>query len=114
MKQFFGKLRLNLLIFIVALIFVLAGWFWSYLALREATLPLILHFSNFSGINQVGYVWDLSKVALFGTVVVALNFLITRELEKRDRFLSRLTSAVTLFLGILIFIYFAAIISVNN
>ena len=107
------KYKINTVSFITSLILVTGGWFWAYFALREIKLPLIIHFSNITGINQVGYFWDLAKVGIFGIIVVAVNFLISVELEKRDKFLGKLTSAVTLFLSILIFVYFMAIISVN-
>ncbi|MBI3589693.1 MAG: hypothetical protein HY093_04780 [Candidatus Liptonbacteria bacterium] len=116
MNQTFRKIfssKFNNLSFVVSLVFVLGGWLWAYLALRTISLPLIIHFSNISGINQVGYAWDLAKVGLFGILVVMVNFLIAYELELRDKFLAKLASAFTLFLSILIFIYFAAIISVN-
>ncbi len=107
------KFRFSNFSLIVGLVLIFGGWLWAYFALHETNLPVIVHFSNVSGINQVGYFWDLSKVAIFGGVVIVLNFLISRELDKRDRFFGKLTSAATFLVGILIFIYFAAIISVN-
>lgn len=107
------KFKVNTLSFVTSLVLVIGGWFWAFWALREIKLPLIIHFSNINGINQVGYFWDLAKVGIFGILVVAVNFLISVELEKRDKFLGKLTSAFTFFLSILIFVYFMAIISVN-
>lgn len=106
------KFKINTFSFGVSLIFVIGGWIWAYLALRGASTPLILRF-NAQGINQVGYFWDLAKVGIFGLGVVAVNFLISIELERRDRFLGKLAAVFTFFLSVLIFIYFAAIISVN-
>jgi len=107
------KFKVNTFSFVVSLALVIGGWLWAYFTLREIELPLVIHFSNITGINQVGYSWDLAKVGIFGILVVVINFLISVELEKRDKFLGKLTSAFTLFLSILIFVYFMAIISVN-
>ncbi len=107
------KSRFNNLIGIVSLVLVLGGVIWSYLALRVIDTPIIIQYSSFSGINRVGYIGDLVKVGIFGIVVIFVNFLISGELHKRNSFLGRLGGIFTLFLSILIFIYFAAIISVN-
>ena len=107
------KFKIPNLAGLLSLIFVLGGWVWAFLALRNISQPLILHFSGQTGIDQTGFEGDLARVGIFGLVVVAINFLIAVELEARDRFLARVTSGVTLFLGLLIFIYFVAIISVN-
>lgn len=107
------RFRVPNLALILSLILVLGGWLWAFFALRKVSQPLILHFSEQVGINQVGYAGDLAKVGVFGLVVLIVNFLISSELEERERFLGRLTSLVTVFLAILIFIYFTAIIGVN-
>ena len=98
---------------ILSFVFVLGGWIWAYFVLRQPSQPLILHFSDQVGIDQIGYEGDLAKVGIFGLVIILVNFLIAVELEERDRFLARLTSGVTLLLGLLIFIYFVAIIGAN-
>lgn len=105
--------RIPNLAMILSMTLVVGGWLWAYFKLRKIADPLIIHYSPEVGIDQVGYAGDLAKVGVFGIVIVAMNFIISVELEQKDKFLGRLTSAVTAFLGILIFIYFAAIISVN-
>ena len=107
------KHKIPNLTFILSFVFVMGGWIWAFLELGKIKDPLIIHYSQEIGIDQVGYAGDLAKVGVFGLVILLINFIISGELEQKDRFLSRLTSAVTVFIGILIFIYFAAIISVN-
>ncbi len=111
-KEFF-KHKIPNLVLVVSLTLVLGGWAWSYFDLKTISDPLVIHYSQGVGIDQVGYAGDLAKVGIFGMVVILINFLIAVELEQKERFLGRLTSGVTLLLGLLIFIYFAAIISVN-
>ena len=107
------RFRVPNLTLVLGSVLILGGWLWAFFALRNTSQPLILHFSEQGGINQVGYAGDLARVGVFGLVVLAVNFLISVEVEERGRFLGRLTSVATAFLAILIFIYFAAIIGVN-
>ena len=109
----FAKFRVVGTAFVLSMLFVAGGWLWVFLALRKNAQPLILHFSDAVGINQIGGLKDLSAVAVFGLAAVILDFLIAFELEARDGFLGKLTAAVGLFFAILIFIGFSAIISVN-
>ena len=100
-------------VFALSACFVLAGWLWSFFALRSIKEPLIIHFSSLTGITQTGTPGDLGKIGFIGLVVIAVNFLIALELEERDKFLGKFLAAVTLTLAVLLFIAFSAIISVN-
>jgi len=99
--------------FLLCLILVIGGWVKTYIALRKVSQPLIVHFNNAVGINQIGNLGDLAAVGIFGLVALALDFLVSLELDERDPFLGKITAAAGLFLAILIFIGFSAIISVN-
>ncbi|MEK7546685.1 MAG: hypothetical protein AAB536_00680 [Patescibacteria group bacterium] len=99
--------------FLLSFLFIIGGWLWAYFSLRKIQQPLIVHFNNSAGINQIGGLGDLAAVSAFGIVFLILDFLISLELDERDRFLGKLTAAAGLFLAVLIFIGFAAIISVN-
>ncbi len=99
--------------FALSFLFVAGGWLWAYIAMRKINQPLILHFNNYVGITQIGDLADLTYPGILGLVVIFINFLIAFNLEERDWFLGKLMAAATLFFSILIFIGFAAIISVN-
>lgn len=99
--------------FSASFLFVVGGTIWSYLALRGIAQPLILHFNNFAGINQIGSAANLLRIGGTATIFVLLNFFLALELEDRDAFLGKLLAAATLFFGILLFIGFATIIGVN-
>ena len=92
---------------------VMGGWLRAYFALRATTQPLIIHFNNYEGINQIGGMGDLLNTAIFGLVVVLVNFGIALALEERDRFLGKLIAAATAVFAILLFIGFSVIVSVN-
>lgn len=99
--------------FLVSAAFVAGGWLWASVALRGATQPIIIHWSSVQGITQIGSVRNLTEAGILGLVVVAVNFFIALALEERDWFLGKLLAAATLVFSILLFIGFAAIISVN-
>ena len=100
-------------IFLLALLFVLGGTIWAYVALSAAGETVILHFNSVRGITQIGSPVHLLWVGLTAMVAVFINFFICLELETRDKFLAKLLAIATLLWGLLIFIGFAAIISVN-
>jgi len=107
------RFKTTSLLFALSFILVASGTVWVYVALRGIRGPLILHFSNLFGIDQIGALWDLLKMGMLGIVIVLVNFVIALELEEQDWFLGKLLAGATVFLGLLIFIGFAAIISVN-
>lgn len=116
MKPFskkFLKFRIVSGAFLASVFLIVGGWLWAFFALRKDTQPLILHFSDAVGINQIGGLGDLSAVAVFALAAVTLDFVIALELEERGAFLGKLLAVGGLFLAILIFIGFTAIISVN-
>ncbi len=113
MFQKVAKFKVIGFIFLASLLFVLGGTIWAYFALRGIVPPLIIHFNDLVGINQIGSVIDLLMVGGTGVIFVLINFLLALELEERDIFGGKILAAATLFFAILIFIGFAAIISVN-
>lgn len=99
--------------FLLSFLFVVGGMLWTYFALRGIASPLILHFNNLLGINQIGNLSDLLRFGGTGLVFVLVNFFLALELEDRDAFLGKLLATATLFMSVIIFVGFAAIISVN-
>ncbi len=107
------KSKLVAIFCVLSLAFVVGGWAWSYEALNGIHEPLIIHFNNLRGINQVGDVGDLGKLGVFGVIVVMINVMLALELDHRDRFWGKFLASLTLLLAALLFIGFAAIINVN-
>jgi hypothetical protein len=107
------KHRLITAVFGVSFALAAGGWLRAWLYLRQVNQTLILHFNNVSGISLVGGVGDLAGFGVLALVVVGVNFILALALEERDWFLGKLLAAATLAFSILIFIGFAAIISVN-
>lgn len=112
MKRFL-KHRIVSFLFIVSFFLVVIGWIRAYFALRNVQQPLVVHFNNAFGINQIGGLADLAAVAAFGIVSLIIDFFLSIELDERDPFLGKLTASAGLFFAILIFIGLSAIISVN-
>lgn len=99
--------------FALSLAFVLGGALWAYFALRGFSEPFVLHFDDIIGITQIGGVEALAAAGFVGTIIVAINAVLAMELEQRERFLGRMIAGATLLFALLLFMGFAAIISVN-
>lgn len=99
--------------FAISFLLIIIGWIRAYFALRGIQQPLIIHFNNAFGINQIGGLADLSAAAVFGIVSLIIDFFLSMELDERDPFLGKLTAAAGLFFAALIFIGLSVIISVN-
>jgi hypothetical protein len=100
--------------FVLAAAFAAGGWLWAWFVLRDIQSPLILHFSDYTGINQIGGLSEVHGLGATGLVVVGVNFLIAQALRARDRRWAAVLAAATLFLAALLFTALAAIISVNQ
>lgn len=111
-KKFWRYKAVSLLCF-GAMVLVAGGVVWAFFSLRSAGGSLIVHYNDFQGINRVGGVGDIIEIGILGLVIIVLNFLLSLELERRDSVLGKIVAASSLFLSVLIFIGFAAIISVN-
>jgi hypothetical protein len=75
---------------------------------------LILHFSTYTGINQIGGLKELFALGFTAFVLLVINAILAFSLETRQPLLGKLIAAVTVFLALLLFIGFMAIISVNS
>lgn len=99
---------------LTALLLSVGGFVWTYFALRGITsTPLILHFDDISGVTAIGGMGTIIFLGIFGIAVTVINLFIAIELDIRDRFMGKLTAALTLLFAVLLFIAFAAIINVN-
>lgn len=108
-----AKSKLFAWCFITSAILILLGFLWAYLALKDIPQPLILHFGKEEGITDTGSAAGLLGIAVIGWVMVAMNFVVARELERRGFFWSKVVAHATLFLSLLIFIAFWVIVRVN-
>ena len=107
------RFRATSILFLFSFILILGGTLWTYFSLKGASGPFILRFSDIAGITQIGGLKSLLAAGVVGAVAVVINFVVALELELRDRVLGKLVAAGTIFLAILIFLGFAAIIAVN-
>jgi len=109
----FSEHRVIGALFLVSVLLVGGAMAWAYGAFRIVKGPLILHFDDLFGIDRIGGLGELLGMGVVGLVIVLTNFSIALVLDDRDWFLGKFLAAATVFLGILIFIGFAAIISAN-
>jgi len=97
----------------VSLILVVAGLGWAYLSLRGISQPLIIHFTEKTGITEVGNLNFILWSGAFWVLLMLVNTAIAVPLLDRHRFLGMFLIWGTFCVAILIFIWFAAIIHVN-
>ena len=100
-------------LFVLALLLIATGFLAVYLSLGDIAEPLILHWSEYTGIDEIGSVLDLGLIALTGFVLWFLNLILALVLERRNPMLGRVLACGTLFMTALLFLAFMAIISVN-
>lgn len=101
------------LTFLLAVVLVFGGWLWAFFALRNLSDGIVTGFNSDVLINQIGSTSDFSAIGFFGVLMIFFNFLISTELESRDSRFAKGVALATVLLGVLIFIYFSAIIGVN-
>lgn len=113
MLKTLARFKITSAAFFTSLALVLSGWLWAYFSLKNLPSPYILRFVSNLGVTQLGDIKDISAVGVVAVISVLLNFMIAFELETKAKFLAKLLSFSTLTFAALIFIGFAAIISVN-
>lgn len=92
---------------------VLAGFLWAMLSLTRENGLLTLHFNDLQKITAVGGTGLVVFMGIFGIIAVLLNSCLALEFEGRNPFFGKLTAVLTLVFAVLLFISFAAILSVN-
>ncbi|MDO8516209.1 MAG: hypothetical protein Q7S28_03095 [bacterium] len=105
--------KATLTLSVVSAMLVLGGMSWAYGVLYDSSRPLIIHFTNFDGITGYGKIEDLIAVGIFGLVAVLINSYLAWEFDDRAPVFARVLMTGTVFIALLLFIGFAAIINVN-
>jgi hypothetical protein len=115
LSQKFLEHRVVTSLFGVALVFVLGGFLWAVIALMPIahSIPLILRFNDVDGITNVGGMGQIIFMGFFGVLVVGMNYAIALEFDVRRPFFGKFLAGMTLAFAVLLFLAFAAIISVN-
>lgn len=113
MRRKISKYRILSFLFLASFILVFSGTVWAYTTLYGSSQPLILHFSEYSGITRVGSAGNLLGFGIFGMLIIGANFFIALNLEEKSSVLGKLMAGATVFGALLIFITLSAIISVN-
>jgi len=100
-------------IFFAGILLVLGGWLWAFFALRGIQEPLILHWNSFAGITDIGGLGEITKLGMLGLMMNVLDLFVALEIKERDNFWGGVLASGALAMSVLIFLGFAAIISVN-
>jgi hypothetical protein len=98
----------------ISLLLIVCGWVLAWVKLRGIKEPLVLHYSTYTGINQIGTLREVRDIAITGLVIWALDTILASALDDREPFLGRLLAFGALAAGVLLFFAFLAIISLNS
>lgn len=106
---------INRAIFILAALLNIASWAWILVNFSSISFPAIVHYNVFFGRDLLGERIMLLASPILGTIVLAINFLLFRLLEKSNQvFLSFAVSATTLGLQALVLLTARIVILVNT
>jgi len=97
----------------LSLVFVAGGFLWAWFSLGRTSSPVIVHFDDLYGITTATGRGVVVFAGIFGLAMVLVNASLAFEFEERNSLFGKLTAILTLALAILLFIAFAAILSVN-
>ncbi len=92
---------------------LIGGWLWAIFVFAGRSQAVVVQWNSIQGIISIGDISHIAFMAISGLVMVGVNFALALILEERDWFWGKFVAAATLSISILIFIGFAAIISVN-
>ncbi len=110
------KLIQNKLIFYFSassLFLVLISFLSAVFILGRVNQVLIIHFSHLAGIDKVGGMSAVYWLGASSFLLVLVNTFLSYYLESKDDFLGKFLASANLFVAVLIFIFFFAIISIN-
>lgn len=111
--RYISKYRFPVISLGISMLGLISLAVWVLVELFSSSQPQILQYANSLGIFRIGTVWDILMLILTVMVFVAANYFLAISLYDRSKFLSSLTSAVSLILSSLIFIAVSAMIGVN-
>ncbi len=108
------KYRLVSGLLAISAFLTVAGFAWAMAVFSGSRTPLVLHFNDLQGITAFGGIGMMVFAEIFGLIVVLVNGILAFALEGRNLpFFGKLTAILTLAFAVLLFIAFAAILSVN-
>lgn len=114
MKNLLARFSVVALLSLGGIVLALVALVWAWVALHAVEGPIIISFASRLGILRVGNPIVLYGMAIIACMALIMNALLARALEGRNRFLAGFVAVATFFLGFLIFIAYAAIITVNQ
>lgn len=103
-------LRVVFVLSFLVLIFALAEIF---LQLNKLSVPLIIHFDAYRGIDFLGGKMEIFGILISSFVTIFINFIIGNFFYNREKFISYGLGLASLGLSILILIAVSVIMSIN-
>lgn len=113
MKNFIKNKTVFLLNYIAIGVSLISFFSVFFALISLSNRPLVIHFDDINGITKMGNFTDIILIAVTGIIITILNFFISIKIEKRDKFLAKVISIVSILFAVLLFIAFTAILTMN-
>ncbi|MEK9154746.1 MAG: hypothetical protein AAB596_01605 [Patescibacteria group bacterium] len=95
------------------LVLVLLSSAMVYFKLKNASLPLVIHFNEYVGVDFFGGKFEALGITVSSFAIILVNFFLADFIYDRERFLSYILVFCSLGIAILILMAIYVIISVN-
>ncbi len=111
--KYISRHKFHVIALVLNLFSMFCAGIWVIFALSSSSQPQILRYADAMGIFKIGSVGDILMLIITGMIFAGANYFLAINLQGRNKFLSLLTSAVSIFICALIFIAVSAMIGVN-
>lgn len=105
--------NIDVAFFGVTIFLLLIGFSLYYVKLADIEGLIVIHFLGGRGVDFLGEKYDALHMLFAGSILTVLNACLAGILYSRNPVLTRLISAVTAFMALLIVIAISCIITVN-
>ncbi|MDP2684023.1 MAG: hypothetical protein Q8P20_03110 [bacterium] len=111
--KLYFKYRLNLVMFVLALLINITNWLWIVLRIRPQNESVFLHYNILFGVDYIGEWWRIYIIAFTGLVIFVINFLLGWLLFNKDKFVSILMNIVNVVSQVFLLIATAILVFLN-
>lgn len=103
----------NLIMLSLALLVNISTWVWILWNMRPQEEMIFLHYNILFGVDYVGEWWRVFSIPIIGLLIIFANFLIGWFLFHKDKFISTIMNAVSLFCQLFLLVTAALLVFLN-
>jgi hypothetical protein len=88
------------LIFTGLIFFIVWGLAFFYFKITNYMVPI--RYNSFFGVTELGSWYDLYRLPIYFTIILIINLILAKALYKKEKLISYILTATTIFIGILV------------